>query len=137
MESFSRGISDKETKGKSEILDDKEPPYFDMEATPKIPFYKAKIFIILVSILSIILIGIVAFVLIFKNFPNGVSKYENAMENRVINNDSFIDKNDQVSFSSGNEEFLLYYEFDPNHISFLENIRFSVSIEDGSGNKNR
>ena len=57
MESF--GIKQySETKGK-EILNDGETPYCDKESKPKIPFYKKRLFIILVSIILIVLIGIV------------------------------------------------------------------------------
>ncbi len=68
MEAFSIGVNDEETKAKGDILEDEEPPYFDKEFTPQIPCYKAKIFIILVSIISIIVIGIVAFILNYHNF---------------------------------------------------------------------
>ena len=54
-------IQDSDTKGK-----DGEIPYFDMESEPKIPFYKKRLFIILVSIILIVLIGIV--ILIFTVF---------------------------------------------------------------------
>ena len=69
MESFSIGINDEETKAKGDILFDEEPPYFEMEVALKIPCYKTKIFIILVSLISIIVIGIVTYVLIFIIFP--------------------------------------------------------------------
>ena len=65
MESFSIGINDEETKEKGDILDDEVPPCFEMEDAPKMPCYKTKIFIILVSIISIIVIGIVSYVLMF------------------------------------------------------------------------
>jgi len=54
---------------------------------------------------------------------------------RVTGNDSLIAKYDQVCLPLGYEEFLLYYEFDPDHISILENVQFSVSGEDRYGNK--
>ena len=65
MEAFSIGMNEGETKGKGDILDEEDTPYFDMEVTPKMPCYKTKIFIILISIISIILIGIAAFAFIF------------------------------------------------------------------------
>ena len=74
MEAFSIGVNDEEIKAKGDILDDEEPPYFDKEVTEKIPCYKTKIFIILVPLISIILIGIAAFVLIFIIFPNKENK---------------------------------------------------------------
>ena len=77
MEAFSIGLTDEETKGNGDILDGEEPPYFDKEVTPKIPCHKTKIFKILVSIISIILIGGVAFVIIFIFFLRDKCDIEN------------------------------------------------------------
>ena len=67
MELFNYEMNDEETKGKGNILKGEETPYYDMEVTPQKPFYKTKIFILIVSILSIILIGIIVFVLISRD----------------------------------------------------------------------
>ena len=77
IQSFSIGVTDEETKGKGDILEGEEPPYFDTEVTPQIPCYKTKMFKIFVSIASIILIGIVAFVLIFIFFLRDKCDIEN------------------------------------------------------------
>ena len=77
MELFKIEMHDKDEKGKDNILYDGERPYFDMEVTPEKPFYKTKIFIILVSIISIILIGLVVFALIFIFFLGDKCDIEN------------------------------------------------------------
>ena len=48
METFNVGINDEEAKGKGDILEGEEPPYFDMEVTPQKPLHKSKKVIILV-----------------------------------------------------------------------------------------
>jgi flagellar basal body-associated protein FliL len=69
METFDF-IKDSNSKEK-----DGEIPYFDMESEPKIPFYKKRIFLILVFIILIVLIVIV--ILIFTVFLRDKCDIEN------------------------------------------------------------
>ena len=77
MEAFSIGLTDEETKGKGDILEEETPPYFDTEVTPKMPFYKTKTFKILISIISFILVGAAAFAIIFFIFFRDKCDIEN------------------------------------------------------------